>query len=289
MNVALPPFDDVHVRRAVNWAIDKAGIVRLANSKPSFFVGPLFATIATHVGVDGVEDDLLQNYDSYATAAHAGDLRAARREMARSRYDRNHDGICDVPACKNALLLTWRDTAQPAMAALVRKGLKRIGVEVRIRVLPRNYSNLGDDDPPRAKIALVIGAQAVPDYPNGSAFFVPNFYGPGLALGKVGNAIPNLSLLGATPEQLRRWGYTVRSVPSVDGRINECLPLVGLAQIECWATLDQYLMEKVVPWVPLLRVGYAYTVSARVRSFTWDEFAGGGIAALDQIAVAPTR
>jgi len=288
MNLALPPFDDVHVRRAVNWAIDKAGLVRLANSKPSFFIGPLYGTVATHVGVDSVEDSLLEGYDPYATPAHGGDLQAARRELAKSRYDRNHDGICDAPACKNVLLLTWRDTAQPAMAALVRKDLKRIGIDIRIRVLPRNYSDLGHDDPPRAKVALVIGAQTWADYPNGSTFFVPNFYGPELAFGKVGNAVPNLSLLGATPAELRRWGYTVPSVPNVDSRINGCLPLLGLAQIECWATLDQYLMEKVVPWVPFLRIGYATTVSGRVTNLTWDA-ANNGLVPLDQIAVEPKR
>jgi peptide/nickel transport system substrate-binding protein len=288
MNVALPPFDNVHVRRAVNWAIDKDGLVRLANSKRFFFGGPLYGTVATHIALDGVEDDLLQNYDPYGTAAHGGDLRAARREMARSRYDRNHDGICDAPACKNLLLLTWTDGAQPAMADLVRKDLKRIGIDLRIRVSPKVYLDYGHDAPPRDKVALVVGASFTPDYPNGSTLFVTNFYGPELALGKVGNAVPNLSLLGATPEELRRWGYAVTSVPSVDGRINECLQLLGLGQIECWATLDQYLMEKVVPWVPYLVVRYAYTVSARVRNFTWDE-ATTGIAALDQIAVAPTR
>ena len=174
------------------------------------------------------------------------------------------------------------------MAALVRKDLKRIGIDVRIKVLPRNYSDIGHDAPPSGKVALVMGAQTWPDYPNGSTFFVTNFYGPELSVGKTGNAVPNLSLLGATPEQLRRWGYAVTSVPSVDGRIDECLPLLGLAQIECWATLDQYLMEKVVPWVPFLRIGYANTFSARVRNFTLDA-ATSGFAALDQIAVAPTR
>jgi len=288
MNVALPPFDDVHVRRAVNWEIDKAGLVRLANSKRSFYLGPLYGTVATHVGVDSVEDDLLQNYDPYATPAHRGDLQAARREMARSRYDRNRDGICDAPACKNVLTLTDRDSALPAMAALVRKDLKRIGIDLRIRVIRSVFVDLGHDAPPRDKVALVIGASTAPDYPNGSALFLPNFYGPELSLGKVGLAIPNLSLLGATPEELRRWDYPVKSVPSADGRINQCLPLLGLAQIECWATIDQYLTEKVVPWVPFLVVRYAYTVSARVRNFTWDQFTTG-IAALDQIAVAPTH
>jgi hypothetical protein len=36
-----------------------------------------------------------------------------------------------------------------------------------------------------------------------------------------------------------------------------------------------------------LYVGYAYAVSARVRNFTWDQFTG--LAAFDQIALAPTR
>jgi ABC-type transport system substrate-binding protein len=288
MNVALPPFDDVHVRRAVNWAIDKAGLVRLSNSKRYFFAGPLYGTVATHIGVGSVENDLLHDYDPYATRAHRGDLQAARREMARSRYDRDRDGICDAPACKNGLLLTWRDGAQPAIAALVRRDLKRIGIDLRIRVKPEVYLDFGREASPRAKIALLIGAQTWLDYPNGSTLFLPSFYGPELSLGKVGNAVPNLSLLGATPGELRRWGYAVTSVPSVDGRIHECLPLVGLAQVECWATLDQYLMEKVVPWVPFLLVHFAYTVSARVSNFTWDQ-ATTGIAALDQIALRPAR
>jgi ABC-type transport system substrate-binding protein len=288
MNVALPPFDDVHVRRAVNWAIDKAGLVRLANQKPSVFIGPLYGTVATHIGFDSVENDLLHDYDPYATGTHRGDLEGARREMASSRYDRNHDGICDATACKKLLLVTWKDTAQPAMAALVRKDLAQIGIDLRIRVKPEVFFDFGREAPPRAKIALLMGAQTWLDYPNGSTLFVPGFSGPELSRGKVGIAVTNLSLLGATPEQLRRWGYTVKSVPSVDGRIDECLVLVGLAQVECWATLDQYLMEKIVPWVPFMHVGFAVTVSARVRNFTADQFALG-LPALDQIAVAPTR
>ena len=288
MNVALPPFDDVHVRRAVNWAIDKAGLVRLASAKPSAFIGPLYPTVATHIGADSVENHLLQSYDPYATRAHRGDLQAARREMAKSRYDRNRDGTCDASACKNLLALTWTDTAQPAMAALIRTDLKRIGIDLRIKVKPEVWFDFGKEAPPRDKVAVLVGAQTWLDYPNGSTLFQPNFYGPELSRGKVGIPVTNLSLLGAGTEELRRWGYSVTSVPSVDSRIDECLPLVGLAQIECWATLDQYLMEKIVPWVPLLNVGFAYTVSDRVRNFTWDQFATG-LPALDQIAVAPTR
>ena len=58
--------------------------------------------------------------------------------------------------------------------------------------------------------------------------------------------IYNTPMVGATPEQLKRWGYAVAEVPNVDARVEACLPLVGAAQFRCWAGLDQYLMENVV-------------------------------------------
>jgi peptide/nickel transport system substrate-binding protein len=287
MNLALPPFDDIHVRRAVNFAIDKAGIVGLANANPSIFIGPPYATVAKHIGFDSVENDLLHDYDPYATSGNRGSVPVARREMARSRYDRNGDGICDAPVCKRVLVVTWEDFGQRKMAALIRRDLARIGIDLRIKVKPEVYFDMGGEDPPGARIPLLLGAQSLLDFPNGSTWFVPNFYGPELSLSRGSIAITNLSLLGATSAMLARWGYPVRSVPSVDGRIEACLPLVGLAQVECWATLDQYLMERVVPWVPLFHIGYALTVSGRVRNLTWDQFTG--LAALDQIALKHPR
>ena len=58
--------------------------------------------------------------------------------------------------------------------------------------------------------------------------------------------------------------------------------------VEVDSTFYHSPSPKTVEGVPFLLVGYAYTVSDRVRNFTWDE-ATTGIAALDQIAVAPRR
>ena len=41
MNWAVPPFDDLHVRKAVNWVMDKAGILQA-------WGGSTFGDIATH-------------------------------------------------------------------------------------------------------------------------------------------------------------------------------------------------------------------------------------------------
>jgi hypothetical protein len=74
----------------------------------------------------------------------------------------------------------------------------------------------------------------------------------------------NYSLLGATSAQLRRWGYHVTSVPSIEHKIDECEALVGGVQFRCWAEADQLLMTKVIPWVPYVFENKVGLVSDRV-------------------------
>ena len=74
------------------------------------------------------------------------------------------------------------------------------------------------------------------------------------------------------------------SVPTVEGKVNECLPLVGDEQVRCWAELDQQVMEQVVPWVPIFVDNHAHIVSRRVVSTSFDQFAT--LPALDRIALS---
>jgi hypothetical protein len=84
------------------------------------------------------------------------------------------------------------------------------------------------------------------------------------------------------------WGYSVTSVPSVDDQLNACKALaVGDERTQCWADLDKYLMEQVVPWVPKTFLNQDDIVSARVTSYSFDEF--GGLAALDRLALEPAE
>jgi hypothetical protein len=115
------------------------------------------------------------------------------------------------------------------------------------------------------------------DYLNGADFFVNLFSSTQLPGG-------DFSLVGATPEQLRGWGYSVDTVPSVDDRINACLPLVGQPQLQCWISLDQYMTEKVVPVIPFVAEWYAELVPARIVRYSYDQ--SNNLPALDQIAVS---
>ena len=96
-NLAEPPFDDVHVRKAANLAIDKAAIVSQVQRAPHLIHGPETATVATHIAPDSEEDNLLLSYDPYSTPGHRGSVPLARHEVARSGYDRNHDGDATRP------------------------------------------------------------------------------------------------------------------------------------------------------------------------------------------------
>ena len=124
-----------------------------------------------------------------------------------------------------------------------------------------------------------IGAGWGKDYPNASSWFPPQFAGDQI------EARSNISHVGASPEQLRAWGYPVTAVPNVDDRIARCQALLGTAQTECWAELDQYLMSEIVPLVPYLTTAQAQIVSERVVAHSFDQFAAEP--ALDRIALAP--
>ena len=59
-NLALAPFDDIHVRKAVNWAFDKEGFRQLRG-------GPTTGELAGHIFVNSLQNDILKDYDPYPT------------------------------------------------------------------------------------------------------------------------------------------------------------------------------------------------------------------------------
>jgi len=91
-------------------------------------------------------------------------------------------------------------------------------------------------------------------------------------------------MVGVTEDMLRERGYDPVPVPSAEEQIQACVPLTGDERFACWADLDTYLMEEVVPWVPYLFDNNVVVVSSRVTNWSFDQFAG--LPALDHLAVS---
>jgi ABC-type transport system substrate-binding protein len=269
MNLAVPPFDDVHVRRAVNYAIDKTALRDLRG-------GEVSGAITGHIALNSLENNLLVDYDPYRTDGHRGNLAKAKEEMRQSKYDRDKDGICDVPACRDIYTPTFppiATTPWDRMARSIRSDLAAIGIELDLQEREDVFAEILD---PTRKVPISIGPAWGKDYVNASNFFLPLF-----AQASLGSN--NSSLVGASPEQLRGWGYDVDSVPSIDAKIAQCQAAVGVAQFQCWAEADQLLMETVVPWVPYIEENRIVVVSDRVASYSFDQFSN--MPAFDRIAL----
>jgi peptide/nickel transport system substrate-binding protein len=273
MNLAVPPFDDVHVRKAVNLALDKSSVIDIHG-------GPAVNSMATHMILDSMENNFLLNYDPYATPGRAGDPSRAKQEMAQSRHDRDGDGVCDVRACRelHALTAEFPGVDAVGLADSIRSDLHEIGIGLDVRILPSIDDYFARLNDPRRHVPLGIAAGWAKDFPGAGSFVTPLFAREGLA------GCCNYSLVGATPEELQTWGYQVTSVPSVEEKVNECRVLLGDDQIRCWTELDQQLMEQVVPWVPLFLPNSVYIVSPRVAATSFDQFTA--LPALDRIALS---
>ncbi len=271
-NFLVPPFDDIHVRKAFNWALDKQGMRQLRG-------GETTGDIAGHIMVNSLQNNLLKDYDPYATPNSAGDIEKAKAEMAQSKYDTNQDGVCDADVCKNILAVTDREDPYPKQAALIEPIVEQLGMSFDVKELERTtmYNKCVDL---AAKIGICLGPAWGKDYPAGFTFASPLFGAESLY-----PSCCNYDGLGATAQQIQKFGYTGVAVPpSVNDKIDECNKAVGDALFQCWADFDKYLMEEVVPFAPYLFDNNVDIISQNVVNYSFDQFAG--LAAFDQMAVA---
>jgi len=274
MNLAVPPFDDIHVREALSLAVEKAAMQRTLIAEGY----GVETNLASHLVPDSLEEELLAGYrPPWDTAGAQGDLRSARAAMRQSKYDSNDDGRCDATACRHVRMIV--DQPWPhAFDGVLRRDMKALGMTLSVSRFPKDI--YAQREQPPGRWALNANRWAV-DYPNASDVFPVLFGGHTLS----DPITYNTSLLGATREQLNRWGYSVTNVPSVDRRIDQCVMETGRDQVACWANVDKHLMEEVVPWIPFLFEDVTRLVSARVAHYSFDQFMN--LPAPDQIALTP--
>ena len=167
MNLTQPPFDDVHVRKAMNWIIDKAALRQI-------WGGPLLGKIAGHIVPDSIFDNQLAEYNPYATPGDHGSLVRAKAAMKGSKYDTNQDGTCGAPACHNVLLLVDSMSTFQRTLPIVIADAKEIGITFHVSTISGAYPTLQTTS---KNIAIATFPGWAKDYADGLTFFSPLFNG----------------------------------------------------------------------------------------------------------------
>jgi peptide/nickel transport system substrate-binding protein len=271
MNLAMPPFDDVHVRKAMNWVIDKAGLLRLMG-------GEIQGPIAGHA-IPNTMLPSLADYDPYATPNHQGDMAKAKQEMAQSKYDTNHDGVCDAAACKNVLMVIDQTDPLPKQAALIQQNIEQIGITVSIKQF-QTTTMYTKCETATERIPTCTSEGWYADFADPYAFVTGLFSSVSLT-----PSCCDDSLMGATSAQLKEWKYSnTTPTPNIDAQLNSCIATQGAQREQCYANVDKTLMEEVVPWVPYRFANQVVITSKRILNYHLD--ASTGWISLSQVALA---
>ena len=263
MNLTQPPFDDVHVRRALNWIIDKAALQKA-------WGGPIPGAIATHIVPPVLYNNGLATYDPYATPSESGDLAKAQAEMKLSKYDPGKKGMCTAAACKGVLMIADTRSVDTRMIPVLQEDAAKIGITLTVRSINGAYTTI---QTPSKNIPIAERPSWGKDYADPYTFFAELFDSG--AIIKSGNT--NYSLVGVTPAIAKKVGATgdLKNVPSVDPDIAACSAKLGQARITCWENLDKKLMTTVVPWVPYLWPNNVFIIGPNVTHWNYDQFTDG--------------
>jgi peptide/nickel transport system substrate-binding protein len=271
MNMIAPPFDDIHVRKAVNLVVNKDALLQAAGGSTT---GEVATTIEPPTVLPNSE-----GYDPYPSGP--GDPDAAKEEMKQSAYDSDGDGMCDDPVCSNVLMVNRNVEPYTEYTPIMEESLGAIGITLKVRELDVStaYTTI---QTATNLIPIAINAGWGKDYasPYGFDFFL--FNTAGLAC----EGTVNYANVGLTedfakecgPKFLDAYKAAVAAngdIPSVDADMDECVSKPpGDEYNQCWFDLDSKLMEEVVPWAPY-RWGSQNTVLGdSVVQWNFDQAAG---------------
>jgi peptide/nickel transport system substrate-binding protein len=270
MNWAVPPFDDIHVRKAVNWVMDKAGILQA-------WGGSTFGEVATHNIPPIVLGGKLpaSEYNPYPSEGNRGDEAKAKEEMKQSKYDTNKDGVCDAKECSNLVMPNRNTPTFADSEAVVVSSLEKIGIKVKPRQLAASaaYTTI---QTVKNKIPIAMNTGWGKDYADAFTFAGPLLDGRGITA--TGNN--NYPLLGLTKEKAAEVGIPYPegvTIPSIDADIDACQKIAldkPDDRNQCYADLDKKLMEEQLPWVPYLWAQNITVTGTTVTKFEFDQFSG---------------
>ncbi len=267
MNLLTPPFDDVHVRQAMNWILDKAALVKA-------FGGPLHGVPATTLEPPSV-NAATANYNPYPSPGFGGDLQKALAAMKQSHYKTDSTGKCIDPACSGFIFLGRSESPWPNLNQIAVQDMAKIGLKPKLVQVDTvtGYTTL-------QKMAKLIPVSLVSGWikdfadPFGFDYFVFDSAGIGCTTSV------NYSLVGLTAKMAAQCGVTsaydaaVKAngpIPSVDGKFLACEKLSGDPRSQCFGQMDEYLMTQVVPWVPWNWATSLMIMGKTVTKYVYDQ------------------
>jgi peptide/nickel transport system substrate-binding protein len=268
MNFSTPPFDDIHVRKAVNFVINKQALQKA-------WGGPIRGDIATHTIPPTVLAGFPADYDPYPSPNHAGDVNAAKNEMKQSKYDSNQDGMCDSNECKNVLFVNRTTPPHVNITPTIQQNHASIGINLKVRELDTGtaYTTI---QTVKNLIPIAANAGWGKDYADAGTFAVLWDSSVINCEGQI-----NYSETGMTEDQAKKCGVTKEwqaaggtNIPNVDQQFDDCNAKLGQDRTTCWVDFDKNLMENVVPWVPYLWANAFTVVAKSVTHYEYDQFAG---------------
>jgi peptide/nickel transport system substrate-binding protein len=261
MNLTQPPFDDIHVRKAMNFVLDKTSMVQA-------WGGPAYGKVANHIVPDTLFNNQLAEFAPYKSAGDRGDVAKAKAAMKGSKYDPKGNGTCSTAACKNVYLLADARLVDTKMVTVLEADARKIGISLKVHTINGAYPTL---QTPSKGVAISERPGWGKDYGDALTFFSPLFDGRTI----IPNGNTNYSLVGITPAIAKRVHVTgsVSGVPSVDSQLDRCAALAGQPRLSCYENLDKTLMTNVVPWVPYMWSYVTRITSKNVTKYGFDQFA----------------
>jgi peptide/nickel transport system substrate-binding protein len=260
MNLTQPPFDDVHVRKALNWIMDKPALIQA-------WGGPTYGKVANHIVPDTLFNNQLAEFAPYKTPGDHGSVAKAKAAMKGSKYDTNHNGTCSAAACKNVYLLADTRLVDTKLVPVMEADAKKIGITFKVHTVNGAYPTL---QTPSKDIPISERPGWGKDYADALTFFTPLFDGRTI----IPNGNTNYPLVGITAAQCKTLKVqgNCNGVPSVDSQLDHCTGLIGQPRLSCYENLDKYLMTNVAPWVPYMWSYVTRITSKNVTKYGFDQF-----------------
>jgi peptide/nickel transport system substrate-binding protein len=262
MNLTQAPFDDVHVRRAMNFIMDKDALRKA-------WGGATAGQVAHHIVPDTLFNNQLAGYDPYKTPGEHGSVAKAKLAMRGSKYDLKRNGTCSAKACKNVLMIADKRGVDDRMLPVIQADAAKIGVTFTVRTVAGAYPTI---QTPAKNVPIAERPGWGKDYADALTFFTPLF--DGRTIIPAGNT--NYSLVGITPATAKKVGAkgNLKNVPNVNEDLDHCSTLIGQPRLTCYENLDKKLTWNVVPWIPYLWSYGIHIISSNVTKWDFDQFGG---------------